>query len=58
MLNNGIDYDVRVGTISGTKLTKDSDIKVTYSFKHKLLLTRETGVVAKISNSELVISKK
>lgn len=51
-------YDVRVGTISGAKLSKDSDVKVTYSFLHKALITRDTGVIAKISNLELVVSKK
>ena len=45
-------------TISNASLTLNSSVKATYSFKYKRLISWSTGVVAQISNGDLVVSKK
>lgn len=52
-------YTVTNGSISNTSLLRNSPTKVTYAFLYRSeLLTFDTGVIATISNSKLVISKK
>ena len=52
-------HEVGVGTISNGYLMKNSDTKATYGFLYKVAgLTFNTGVIAKISDSKLVVSKK
>lgn len=52
-------HSVESGSISSATLTLNSSTQATYSFKHKWgIITWNTGVVAKISNGDLVVSKK
>jgi len=52
-------YSVESGRILNTALTQNSSVKATYSFQYKrLLLTWNTGVIAQISEGDLVVLKK
>lgn len=51
-------YSLNWGSISDVKLTKNSDIKATLSFIYKAVAVFDTGVIAKISNGNLVVSKR
>ena len=46
------------GNISNAKLIRNSDTKVTYSFVYKAVLSHDTGVISKITDGKLVISKR
>ena len=47
------------GEITQSKLVKNSNTKATYSFLHRLtIFSFNTGVVAQISDSKLMVSKK
>lgn len=52
-------YSVQMGTISEDLLKRNTDTKATYSFMYKrLLLKDDTGIIATISNSKLVVTQK
>jgi len=51
-------YSVALGSISNEVLRQNSTTKATYSFDYKVtIMTYQTGVIATISNSELVVTK-
>lgn len=52
-------YSTVAGSISSTSLAKNNPTMATYSFLYKLsIMTYDTGVVAKIVNSNLVVNQK
>lgn len=51
-------YSLNWGSISNAKPAKNSDTKVTFSFQYKAVVVFDTGVIAQITNENLVVSKK
>lgn len=52
-------YSTATGTILYPSLTKNSEIKVTYSFLYKqAAINYSTGVIAEISGTDLIVSQK
>jgi len=52
-------YEVWTGSVSKEVLERNTDTKATYSFVYKkFLLNYNTGVLANISNSKLIVTKK
>lgn len=52
-------YSVTTGTISSKSLIKNSSTMVTYAFLYKAFaMTYDTGVIAKIVNKELVVTRR
>ncbi len=52
-------YSILQGEIQDASLVRNSSVKVTYAFVFKLTIFRyNTGVIATISDSDLIVSKK